>query len=435
MNLHISRRVRRGTLLTAIPLTAVLALAGCAGGSGNDGDADGPVTITLATETRFGETSAYEEIIKKFNESNDQQITVELQEIPTESYMQTIRTQFQAGNAPDVVWGSPGNGSNNALGPFAEAGQLVDLSGDDWATASIPESSQSLYYTDDVLTAVPVDVAPISQVINVTAYESAGLEPATTYDELIEQCADVRAQGLTSLIGLAGSQASNTGLAALQLAAANVYAVDPDWNEQRAAGDVTFADSDGWRSTLESLIELDEAGCFQEGAEGGSPETVTPEFVVGNILGIFAPSGIAANLAQLAPDAEISVAAFPAEDAEDTFIYASPSNALAINAASEHVDAAKALLKFWMEPENLEAFAEISGNVSLSSVLAGAPVSERFASLEPYLTDPARNAPLPNLVWPNTEIYDALGVGVQGLLTGQTTVDKVLEAMDAAWQG
>ena len=435
MHQHISRRVRRGILFTAIPLSAVLALAGCSGGGGDGGDTDGPVTITLATETRFGETSAYEEIIKAFNESNDQQITVELQEIPTESYAQTIRTQFQAGNAPDVVWGSPGNGSNNALGPFSDAGQLVDLSGEDWATASIPESSDSLYYKDDLLTAVPVDVAPISQVINVTAYETAGLEPATTYDEVLEQCADVRAQGLTSLIGLAGSQASNTGLAALEIAGSNVYAVEPDWNDQRAAGDVTFADSDGWRATLDSLVELDDAGCFQDGSEGGSPETVTPEFTVGKILGIFAPSGIAANLAELAPDAEISVAAFPGDTADDTFVYASPSNALAINAASKHVDAAKALLEFWMEPENLDAFAEISGNVSLSSVLNGAPVSERFASLEPYLTDPARNAPLPNLVWPNTEVYDALGVGVQGLLTGQATADQVLQSMDAAWEG
>ena len=40
---------------------------------------------------------------------------------------------------------------------------------------------------------------------------------------------------------------------------------------------------------------------------------------------------------------------------------------------------------------------------------------------------------LPNATWPNPAVYDALGVGVQGLLTGQTTVDSVLEEMDAAW--
>jgi raffinose/stachyose/melibiose transport system substrate-binding protein len=425
------RRVRL-VATTALSLSTLLALCACQ--SGGFTDADGPVTITLATETRFGEVSAFEEIIKKFNETNDQNITVELQEIPTDSYFQTIRTQFQAGNAPDIVWGSPGDGANNALGPFAEAGQLVDLSEQEWANASIPESSRELYYANDALTAVPVDVAPISLVTNESAFETAGISPAVTFPELLKQCKTVTDAGLSSLFGLAGSQASNTGLVALEIAASKVYAADPQWNQERAEGTVTFAESKGWEDTLESILALKDAGCFQPGAEGGSPETVTPEFTTGKILNIFAPAGIAANLATLAPDATISVAAFPGETEKDTFVFASPSNALAINSASKHVDAAKALLEFWMQPEQLDAFAEISGNVSLASILDGAAVSEKFASLEPFLTDPSRNAPLPNLVWPNSEVYDALGVGVQGLLTGQATTDQVLEAMDAAWQ-
>jgi raffinose/stachyose/melibiose transport system substrate-binding protein len=40
---------------------------------------------------------------------------------------------------------------------------------------------------------------------------------------------------------------------------------------------------------------------------------------------------------------------------------------------------------------------------------------------------------LPNNVWPNPAVYDALGTGVQGLLTGQKTIDDVLSAMDTAW--
>ena len=50
------------------------------------------------------------------------------------------------------------------------------------------------------------------------------------------------------------------------------------------------------------------------------------------------------------------------------------------------------------------------------------------------LTDPSKHVPLPNLFWPNGGVYDALGTGVQGLLTGQATPEVVLEAMDAAWE-
>ena len=35
--------------------------------------------------------------------------------------------------------------------------------------------------------------------------------------------------------------------------------------------------------------------------------------------------------------------------------------------------------------------------------------------------------------WTNPQVYNALGTGVTGLLTGQKTVDDVLKDMDAAW--
>ena len=41
--------------------------------------------------------------------------------------------------------------------------------------------------------------------------------------------------------------------------------------------------------------------------------------------------------------------------------------------------------------------------------------------------------PLPNNIWPNPSVYEALQVGVQGLLTGQKTIDQVLTDMDTAW--
>ncbi|TDO47127.1 raffinose/stachyose/melibiose transport system substrate-binding protein [Kribbella sp. VKM Ac-2527] len=424
------RRGRRPAATAAMLLISAAALAGCQSASSSDG----PVTVRFAVETGFGKTSPYAQIIDGFNKSNTQNIKVELTEIPTDSYFQTVRTMFQAGNAPDVVWGSPGTGAANALGVFAQAGQLVDLSKEQWASASVPDSAHDLYYVDGKLIGVPVDVAPIPQVVNATAYKSLHLDFAKTYDQLLQQCAAVRKAGRTSLLGLAGSQPTNTGLMGLELAASRVYAKDPDWNQKRASGQVTFAGSQEWRDTLQAVVDLHKQGCFQGGAEGGTPETVTPEFTKGKILGIFAPASIATDLGSLAPTSQISVAVFPGTTERDTFLFASPSNALSINASSKHVDAAKALLEYWMQPQQLDKFAALSGNVSLTSVLHGRPVSKKYAGLATYLTDPARNAPLPSLFWPNPDIYNKLGVGIQGLLTGQAEVDKVLQDMDAAWQ-
>lgn len=41
--------------------------------------------------------------------------------------------------------------------------------------------------------------------------------------------------------------------------------------------------------------------------------------------------------------------------------------------------------------------------------------------------------PLPNQAWANASVYDAMATGVQGLLTGQSSIDQVLASMDTAW--
>jgi raffinose/stachyose/melibiose transport system substrate-binding protein len=430
MTRHMFRGRVRLAGLTASALAGAIVLAGCQDAGS---EASGPVTIRLAVQTQTGKTKPYTEIVNSFNASNAQDITVEIVEVPNADYAQSLKTMFQGGNAPDVVYGSPGTGNPNSLGLYADAGQIIDLSGEKWATSSVPESARDLYYVQDQLIGVPLDVVPVPQVVNVTAYEKVGIPFAKTFDELLAQCKTVRDAGLTSLLGVGGSVAPATGIMAMEFAATRVYAQDPEWNRKRAADEVTFADSQGWKDTLQAVVDLRDNGCFQDGVAGATIDLVTNEFTAGRTLAVFAPASIAADLASLAPKEKISLALFPGKTGEDGFLFASPSNALGINADSKHQDAAKALLEYWMKPEQLRKFAELSGSVSLTSVIAGEPVGERFSNIESYLTDPKKNAPLANLFWPNGEVYNEFGVGIQGLLTGQANIDQVLKAMDAAW--
>ena len=60
-------------------------------------------------------------MVAEFEKENPN-ITVDLVETPTDSYAQVLRTQLQAGNAPDVFYGQPGAGNPNAILPSGEAG-------------------------------------------------------------------------------------------------------------------------------------------------------------------------------------------------------------------------------------------------------------------------------------------------------------------------
>lgn len=426
---------RRIAGLSALPLVGILAISGCAGGgqpAESDGDT-GPVTITFAVQTQTNETKPYTQIAEAFTKENPD-ITVEIVETPNDQMGQVMKTQLQAGNAPDVIYGSPGTGNANSLGLYNEGGYMLDLSEYDWAAAAVPESAEAIYHdADGHQFGLPLDVAPIPLGINQTAFDEVGIEYPTTFDEFIEQCGTVRDAGKSSFVVLAGAVAPNTGIMSLELAASRVYSQDPDWNEQRANGDVTFADSDGWKQTLEDIIEMNESGCFQDGAEGGTFDTLTNYASAGQSLAVFAPAGFAADLKSVNPEADFSLIAFPGHKASDTFLFASPSNAVGINAQSDHIEAATKFLEYLAQPETQDEFASLTGNASLASVLNGDAPAEQFDNIAEYLTDPERNAPLANLFWPNGEVYNALGTGVQGLITGQATVDAVLASMDAAW--
>ncbi|VXC24420.1 Carbohydrate ABC transporter substrate-binding protein, CUT1 family [Arthrobacter sp. 9AX] len=425
---------RQAAAIAAIPVAGSILLTGCSSGSSAGSGANGgPVTLKIAVQTQTNETKPYSTIVDEFNKQSDD-IKVELTEYPNEQYAQTIKTQLQAGNAPDLIYGSPGTGNPNSLGLYAQAGQLVDLSGEDWAAAAVPDSAKNIYYVDNQLVGVPLDVAPIPSIINETAYQELGLEPATTFADVLKQCKTVRDAGKNSLITLSGTTPPNTGIMALQLAATRVYAQDPDWNTKRTDGKVSFADTQGWKDTLQAILDLKTNECFQDGAEGGTFDTLFNEVSSGKSLSFFGPGGSAADLASINPNAEFGTAAFPGKSASDEFVFASPTNALGINAASKNVDAAKTFLKFWEQKDQLNKFASLTGNVSLASVQSGEAVSnERYSRIEEYLTDPKKNAPLANLFWPNGDVYTALGVGVQGLLTGQASIDQVLQSMDSAW--
>jgi raffinose/stachyose/melibiose transport system substrate-binding protein len=404
--------------------------AASSGGSGSAAASGEAVTITLGTQTAQGGEGPYRPVVEAFEAANPN-ITVELVETPTDSYAQVLRTQLQAGNAPDVFYGQPGGGNPNAILPFGEAGYLTDLTSYSWANDAIPAGSETLFTLDGKTWGVPVDLAPVSMIANLTAYSELGIEPATTLDEAYEQCATARAAG-KSLYMIAGAGPPNLGLFANQVAASLVYGADPEWNTKRANGEVTFAGSAEWQATLQQVIDYKDKGCFPDGVEGAGFPELTNAITSGSSLGIFAPSGAVVDSKAAAPTQEFGAFVLPAASVADTRSILSPSNGLAVNAASPNQDAALELLEFFTEPTSQDMFAAASGNVSLAAT-ASTGVPADLEGLGDFLTDPAKNVPLPNLFWPNGGVYDALGTGVQGLLTGQATPEVILEAMDAAW--
>lgn len=428
---HPASKQLRWSLLAA-PVAGALVLSGCAGGGGGDdgGSADNgaPDGFSIMVAQANDADDFYAQTAAAYTEETG--VEIEVIPYPSDAYNTQVTTQFQAGNAADVAILSPGTGQPISVITLAEAGFLEPL--DDTSAGLIPEGTESLYELDGEIYGQPTSLSPVGLVWNPAAAQEAGIDefPAT-FEEMLEACSTAREAGKSFLV-LAGSAVFNTGLLSQLVSATRVYEETPDWNEQRAAGDVTFADSDGWKQTLDDIVAMNEGGCFQDGAAGGTFDSITNGIGGGTSLSAAVP-GSAATSINAGAGLETVVQAFPPAEGQGEFMLASANYAWAINAKAE--DGAKAsaqeFLDWVAEPEQAQQFAELSGAVPITGVSADTllPVYQPVGDL----LESGAYTGLPNATWPNPAVYDALGIGVQGLLTGQKTPDAILEEMDAAW--
>ncbi|MFP5367039.1 MAG: ABC transporter substrate-binding protein, partial [Actinomycetes bacterium] len=341
----------------AVPTLAALVLTGCSAPAGNSSSTGGAQEFSLSFATSNTIESPFQVLAEKYMEANPN-VKITFNPQPNDSYDQTLRTQLQAGNASDVVVTSPGSGQGRSILPLAEAGFLEPL--DDSAKDLLPEGSASTFGPEGKVFGQATAITVSALVTNEAAVKEAGEFPAD-FTALEEQCRTLESSG-KSLFALAGAAPPNTGLTAMSLAASRVYAEDPEWNEKRAAKEVTFAGSDGWKSALEAVNTLKDAGCFQKGAAGAGFDAITKGLASGTSLAGFIPATSWKQLQSAAAGSEFAVRALPAEKGSgNEYVYASANYAFSINAASKNKDAAKAFLAWAAEPEQTKAFAEIDG--------------------------------------------------------------------------
>ncbi|WP_156761521.1 ABC transporter substrate-binding protein [Microbacterium karelineae] len=427
MSKKIIRRTRTTGAIAAAAI-GTLALASCSGSDGGVGGSGDSFSLMYSASNTL--ESPFETLANEYMETHDG-VTIELEAVPNDTYGDTLRTQLQAGNAPDVFQTEGGSGQTRSVIPLAEAGFLEPLS--EASAALVPESAESFFTLDGSTYAQPLVTAFSGLILNEVALSDIGATsfPAD-WDEFIDLCTQASEEGKSALL-VAGAAGPNTGMLAMNIAATRVYGETPDWNEQRAAGEVTFAESPGWADTMQAIVDLEASGCLQDGAVGAGFDALTNGLATGQGIGFFAPGATATELAQAAPDAELRIHAFPPATTSDPAVgILNPTYSLSINAASDAADAVEDFFAWLAEPEQANRFAEISGGLPITGLDEYDFDGGTYGPVADLIRDDAVT-PLPNSGWTSPAVYEALGGGVQGLLSGQETVDSVLASLDAAW--
>lgn len=413
-----------------LPFIGVFALTSCAVGGGGEAGGESAQSFSFAFPSANDTDDAYIQLVEVYTAETG--VEIELLPIPTEGYGTQLSVQLQGSNGADLMQVYPGSGLPASVLVLAEAGLLEPLG--DSAASVIPAGTEAEYTFDGEIFAQPTSLVVSGVVWNAAAAKAAGIEEyPTTFAETLEACATAREAGIDYMV-LAGSVLNSLGRTAQTLSATRVYAATPDWNEQRAAGDVTFADS-AWADVLEDIITMKEEGCFQPGAEGSGFDVMTAKLTSGGALTASLPGDATTGLNGSTEGLALTIQPMAPRRGGSPWIIASADDAFGVNAASD--DATKAavadFLTWAAEPENAVIFANIAGLIPI----VGADTTDVLAPYVPVtdLIDGGSFSAQPNTGWPNALVFEELASGVQGLLTGQLTVAEVLAAMDAAWEG
>ena len=426
-----STQKRRRLPLVAALVGLLVAVVASGAGTSSATPQGGGATVRFMAQSSppWPGNPAYDAVIANFMRAYPN-IDIKAEYNPTGQYQTVIRTQLQGGNAPDVFYTAGGTGQTNSVIDLGRAGYLLDLSKRKWVKR-VPANFRFMFYVGKRLYALPTDFVPIPAIYQPSVWRELGFRPPKTMRELLTLCDRAEARG-KALVAVAAALPQNAGLLAGAIATNYVLGPDPNWNQKRLQGRVTFAGTPGWRKTLQTIVTMKERGCFPRGVEAFGIGQAGPRFASGQDLMWVLPAGAKNSVRGFNRDAKWNVFPFPADTAAATRLPLSPSNALSVNAKSGNRREALQLVDFFAREGQSRLFAKVIGNISLHQAKTGRGIDPELTGIVPWTRDAKKTFPFINIQWTG-DTYVQLGTGVQGLLTGQRTVDQVLRAMDDAW--
>ena len=394
-----------------------------AGGSGQ-------VTISMLGNYLYAQ--AYDVLIPNFERAYPN-ITVTITYATPAVLAQLETTELAAGNAPDLLTTAPGCGLQNAMCVVAKSGYLAPMIKKPWVKWSLPLVT-SLEKYGQGLFGFTQTVAAEGIFTNDERFRQLGLTIPRTFSQLLALCQKEKAAGTAAVIFQGASGVSVASLIE-DLAVATVYGKDKQWGAELKAGKVSFDRSPGWHQALQEFIDLNNAGCFQPGATGTSTPSAEAGFANGQSLMLIGASLFKATLDAANPQFSYSFHPFPGgSDPNQTSTYIVIGTSVSVNAHSSAPNqaAAQTFVDFIGRPKQNALYAQITGGITQYDFLRGQipPFMSSFATVfkqHEYVV-------APDASWWNPNVALALEQDGIGLITGQLTIDDVLNAMDAAWK-
>ncbi|GAA2727727.1 ABC transporter substrate-binding protein [Cellulomonas aerilata] len=197
----------RNRVLSAVALTAGVAMLAACGGGGSDtaaeGSDSGDNTITWWHNSNSDPgKGVYEQVAKDF-EAENPGVTIEISALAHEDMLTRLDAAFQTGDTPDVYMERGGG----ELAAHVEAGLTKDITEDSAEAIEKIGGSVAGWQVDDKTYALPFSVGVVGFWYNTELFTQAGItEAPTTMDELYAAIEKLKAAGIQPISVGAGDK-------------------------------------------------------------------------------------------------------------------------------------------------------------------------------------------------------------------------------------
>lgn len=416
MNGH--RPARSGPWLLAVVVAGGTVLAGCSTGTSSADDTGETTELRVLVQISPVLTEEfYEDLVAPFEEANPE-IDVVLEGPTGANITETLQQQLAAGTVPDV--------SNNV--PVVLASEMAALPDAEWVTES-PFYEVSLRGGEAYAVGTGIQVQSL-MFYNKTAYEEAGItELPTTVEELTSAFEDLNAAGYTPL-STAGEWVTASQFQ--MLANPVAFADNPNWNADRNAGEVSFADSE-FNEYLEVYQTWVEGGLVDPNAVGLTYEDATAAFLNGSAATYVMGNWIIPEIDNADLPFEVGVYPAPSLDGSPAPQAGGPSLAWSVLESSDKKEAALKLVEYLASDEEaimkqLQVENSTRPGFAYETSDLGAQVAQIVDEAPGFVligSGRGDNSTPPGFL-------DQLGLVVQGLYLGETASSGIA-SLDEWW--
>lgn len=378
-----------------------------------------PVQINYITWVQSADGEYPQNMISAFEEKYPW-ITVNFEKVTSNSAdrLQTLKVRLLSGEDADVVTVTPGD-FNELMG----AGYVQDITGAECLQNYAQEDVDAVT-VDGKTYGIPYAKDVIGVMYNKTMFEENGWEVPTNKQEWLALCDTIADAGITPMInGIKDGWPVNDEIAPF---IHGLYVKNPDIFEQINAGEKKYTDQE--------FVD-----CFTEIANYFASKAVTPEaigmsydqsltyFATGKSAMICHGEWAMGSIKQAEPNFEIGVFQIPYNDAGEKQIGSAEVGQFQImTTIAKDQEACQLFLDYMSSEEGSQFFTASMGNFSAVQG-AQTPGMEMWDSvLNDYEVMPFFYDQM--YAGAKTEMYSQM----QLLFTGDTTVKKALEAMQAA---